>query len=444
MSLSWVLEVVPVYERCQYFGKRKRIDVTNTNLWSNQCRFNHFNSHNCAILPIGHPSPTMKFALLNLCWFLGTATAFRSKARQPRRGIRSVLATSRSRFGHPLQLQQQKPHGGSNGRLSQKDRDLVFSSTTSPCSDDLLQLLQLFDPTTSNTSMQITNCTETEIQWDEDGILSAKLIRTVRAPSDLVSTTYQAYYSNGTDACQGFNGCVVPNGTEGFVVYPGQYEYDCSNVYCGPNAARECNGTYRDNPQCPANVTDEASLPDIPILRNVNCEAFLSFMIESGKEKVFFGSCGACQEDDQGLTTITCEPYCGSCNGNNTVCITVHESLVFSEHQLIYVGCQTTTGGPILCLTARSPAQFDSFADPSLFSCEATVDGVACASCSVTDCGLSVDGLYTFRNVTQQIDCTNVDQVSKLNVCDATGTGVFAFFFQRRFQQHVSKRNCCT
>jgi hypothetical protein len=189
----------------------------------------------------------MKFALLNLCWFLGTAAAFRSKARQ-RQGIRSELATSRSRTGHPLQLQQQEPDGGSNGRRSQKDRDLVFSSITSPCSDDLLQLLQLSDPTTTNTSMQITNCTETEIKWDEDGILTANLVRTVRAPSDLVSTTYKAYYNNGTDTCQGFNGCVVPNGTEGFITYPGQYEYDCSNVYCGPNAARQCDGTYRDNP----------------------------------------------------------------------------------------------------------------------------------------------------------------------------------------------------
>jgi hypothetical protein len=342
-----------------------------------------------------------------------------------------VLATSRSRIGHPLQLQQQKPHGGSNGRRSQKDRDLVFSSTTSPCSDDLLQLLQLSDPTTTNTSMRITNCTETEIQWDENGILTANLVRTVRAPSDLVSTTYKAYYNNGTDACQRFNGCVVPNGTAGFITYPGQYEYDCSNVYCGPNAARKCDGTYRDNTQCPANVTDEASLPDIPILRNVNCEAFFSSMIESDEE--LLGSCGACQEDDQGLTTITCEPFCGGCYGNNTACITAQNFLVFSEHRRTRLSCATTTGGPILCLTERSPAQLDSFADPSLFSCEFTVDGVACASCSVIDCGLGVNGLYTWAETTVQTDCINVDQVSKINLCDATSTGVFVPLYNGEF-----------
>jgi hypothetical protein len=379
----------------------------------------------------------MKFALLNLCWFLGTAAAFRSKARQ-QRGIRRLLATSRSSIGHPLQHQPQEPHGGSNGRRSSSrgDRDLMISSTTSPCSDDLLRSLQLSDPsTTTNASMRITNCTETEIQWDEDGILTANLVRTVRVPSDLVLTTYKAYYNNGTNACQGFNGCVVPNGTEGFVIYPGQYEYDCSNVYCGPNAARECDGTYRDSPQCPANVTDEASLPDIPILRNVNCEAFSSFMIESDEEEVFFGLCGACQEDDQGLTTITCEPYCVGCNGNTTACITSHALFVFSEHQLIYVWCGTTTDGPVQCLTMRSPAQFDSSADPSLLSCELTVDGVACASCSVCGLGLGLDDLYKWANLTFQADCTNVDQVSKINFCDATGTGtgVFAPFFDSDF-----------
>jgi hypothetical protein len=371
----------------------------------------------------------MTFALLNLYWFLGTAAAlFRSKAQRQRRGIRSVLATSSpSRIGRPLQhQQQQEPHGGSNGRRwSQEDRDLMFSSTTSPCSRGLLQSLQLSDPTTTtNTSMRITNCTETEIQWDEDGILTANLVRTVRAPTDLVSTTYKAYFNNGPDACRGFNACVVPsNGTEGFVVYPGQYEYDCSNVYCGPNAARECDGTYRDNPQCPADVTNEALLPDIPILRNVNCGSFSSW-VETVEQ--FAELCGACQEDDQGLTTVTCESYCDGCNGNNTVCKTVQELLVFSEHQLTYVLCETITGGPVQCLTERSPADFNSFADPSLFSCELTLDGVACASCSVIDCGSGLNGLYRWFDVDYQADCTNVDQVSKVIGCDATGTGVFA------------------
>jgi hypothetical protein len=299
----------------------------------------------------------MKLALLNLCWFLGTAAAFRNKARQ-RRGIRSVLASSGSRIGHPLQLQQQEPHGGSNGRRwSRGERDLMVSSTTSPCSDDLLQSLQLSDPTTTNTSMQITNCTESEIKWDEDGILTANLVRTVRAPSDLVSTTYKAYYNNGTDACQRFNGCVVPNGTtEGFVTYPGQYEYDCSNVYCGPNAARECDGTYRDNPQCPANITNEASLPDIPMLRNVECGVFLSTQVDT--DIVLAELCGACQEDDNGRTSITCEPsepVCVGCNGT-TVCDTRQVLFDFSEHQSIRTTCGTMTGGPVWCVTRRSPA----------------------------------------------------------------------------------------
>jgi hypothetical protein len=386
-------------------------------MWSNQCRFNLFSAHNCTILQIGHIiTPIMKFALLNLCWFLGKAAAFRQ-----RRGIRSVLATRRSSIGHP-----QEPN---DRRSSRGDRNLMISPTTSPCSDDLLRSLS--HPTTTNTSMRITNCTETEIQWDEDGIFTANMVRTVRAPCDQVLTTYKAYYNNGTDACQGFNACVVPNGTEGFIMYPGQYEYDCSTVYCGPNAARECDGTYRDNQQCPANVTNEASLPDIPLLRNVNCEVYSSFVIESDEKLA--DVCGPCQEDDQGLTTFTCEPFCGGCMGNNTVCITAHNSYAFSEHQLIYVSRATTTGGPVTCATVRSPAQFDSFADPSLFSCEMTVDGVACASCSVTDCGLGLNSLYTFTNVAAQIDCTNLDQVSKLNECDATGTGVFAPFFNDDF-----------
>jgi hypothetical protein len=126
----------------------------------------------------------MKFALLNICWFLGTAAAFRSKARQQRRGIRSVLATSQSSIGHPLQHQPQEPHDrGSNGRHSSRGHRTLLNSSTSPCSDDLIRSLQLSNPTSTNTSMRITICTETEIQWDEDGILSANLVRTVRAPS---------------------------------------------------------------------------------------------------------------------------------------------------------------------------------------------------------------------------------------------------------------------
>jgi hypothetical protein len=180
-----------------------------------------------------------------------------------------------------------------------------------------------------------------------------------------------------------------------------------------------------------ANVMERTVLPDIPILRNVNCGVFSSYLTTSGAK--FVELCGACQEDDHGLTTITCKPYCEGCNNNKTACTTVHELLVFSEHQLTYVSCRTITGGPVLCLTARSPAQFDSFADPRLFSCEGTVDGVACASCSMTDCGLGLNGLYTWTDVTYLGDCTNVDQVSKVNDCDETGTGVFAHLYNGDF-----------
>jgi hypothetical protein len=361
------------------------------------------------------------FALWILCWF-GTAAAFRSKP---------YVGSVRSAVQEQQQLQQMNRQPAQYHQQQQQqqlireskdpagDRDLVWSSDLSFCSDELLQALLAADPT-------ITLCIQTDIQWDEAGTLTAVDLFTSRpfvgdGVTPVAFSVYSAYY-NG-QKCTSFDACAV---TSTGVSFPGQYTYDCTNVYCGPNAARDCDGTYRDT-QCTAN---QASTSEIPFLRNVNCEVYEDLVELAG----FTETCGVCADSgdsELALTSITCQPQCDSCDSNG--CLFLQESFYFSESFRVDIACFSKSEGgddPFVCLTQTAPAQIDVYADESLFSCSVKLGDADC-SCSI--CGFAEDadaeyaalGLYTSDDVLYQADCTNVDSVSTINLCDDTATGVF-------------------
>ena len=81
--------------------------------------------------------------------------------------------------------------------------------------------------------------------WDPDSVLVVQTITAYEIgqveldlPESLVKYT-AAYSGNTILPCQHFDGCSRTNGSPTL-----EYEYDCSNVYCGPNAKRTCNGDY--------------------------------------------------------------------------------------------------------------------------------------------------------------------------------------------------------
>lgn len=270
------------------------------------------------------------FALSILCW-LGTAAAFRSK---PYAGsVRSAVQEQQQRLQqtnrqpaqyYRHQQEQQQQHIRQNKDTS-GDRDLVWSEDLSTCSDELLQGLLALDPA-------INLCIRTDIRWDEAGTLTAIEVFTSRpyvrgSFAPFAYSVYTAYYDG--QQCTSFDGCsIVSTG----VSFPGQYTYDCTNVYCGPNAARDCDGTYRDT-QCTA--TNQASTTTkIPFLRNVNCEVFEGLVGKAG----YTETCGVCAGSvDPELTSITCQPQCDSCDSNG--CLFVQEPFDFSESFRVDTAC---------------------------------------------------------------------------------------------------------
>lgn len=145
-----------------------------------------------------------------------------------------------------IKSKTEEEHGGLR-------RDLVWAETSQVCDEQNLNSALSVDPT-------IDLCYQGEIQWDKESTLEVSwrfrngyttfLGSTINVPI----TTYVASYQN-RGFCDLFDGC--SSVSSGDILF-GQYAYDCSNIYCGPNARLDCNGNYQDT-VCPAGV-DPASL----------------------------------------------------------------------------------------------------------------------------------------------------------------------------------------
>lgn len=81
-----------------------------------------------------------------------------------------------------------------------------------------------------------------------------------------------------------------------------QYSYDCSNIYCGPNAARDSDVTFQD-----INARRGKAAKRRFLLEKCTLGVF-----DNKLAKIKFAvRCGACEESVVSLSTsVTCEPQC--------------------------------------------------------------------------------------------------------------------------------------
>jgi hypothetical protein len=310
-------------------------------------------------------------------------------------------------------------------------RDLVWNEDAKWCSTDKIYRLQIYiDPT-------IFQCSFLMVNWDANGILTARgelYIGKTADGQNNATTTWTAEYLKTRDtqdveySCTGFGQCgpnLVPASSG---VIPGQYWYDCTNVYCGPQASRDCTGRYQDNSaSCPAGVLvadDPAQRPIIPTLQSISCDYFHSYL----ETTEYADTCSACVAGGTTTTsTITCPPR----NVNGDGLLTLDERFDFTELHRSDVECVTSTQSSQqrVCLTKTAPVLYGAYANLDQFTCATTVDGAACNSCTV--CGHNDDARnaqlnrYTSVDLLYKVDCTNLDGISQYNACDGTITGLF-------------------
>ncbi|OEU11763.1 hypothetical protein FRACYDRAFT_244886 [Fragilariopsis cylindrus CCMP1102] len=117
-------------------------------------------------------------------------------------------------------------------------RQLVWSISATPCdAATLANAQQIIDPF-------IDSCTESWIRWDPDSILNIKVHFFLAFAPSLASYTiyYPIYDGNKNEYCQSANSCGILTDDLYSYIKDEEYAYDCSNIYCGPNAIRDCFG----------------------------------------------------------------------------------------------------------------------------------------------------------------------------------------------------------
>lgn len=313
------------------------------------------------------------------------------------------------------QLVQPQPTRPSNSKIHH--RDLVYSQSRQVCSDELYLSLLGSDP-------DISTCDVIAIQWDRDGILTATGIRTsklVENSGQLWPVINHFYTGNYTPVgvCNSFVRC------DGSDLYDsGQFAFDCSNVYCGPNAKRQCSGEYETVP-CPPDI-DEASLKDIPLLRDASCQRFRDIL-----DATAIGTfCGQCSPDpNEDVTWIDCDPRCGICDGEG-VCTEFTEHVAFTEVAQQITLC-TSYKDNVFCKADVGPELVvsESYANIQRYGCQASLNDSPC-TCNI--CGTKEDaafastgnlGVYSYSDLLYEVDCTAVDGVSQYNQCENTRFG---------------------
>ena len=297
-------------------------------------------------------------------------------------------------------------------------RALFWSNTESLCSVERFNSL-------AGAIDGLAFCLDGTFQWDRDGILSGSWLFTnsyttisflgspVTLPVPI--TTYTAEYLD-SGVCEKFDGCVNAE-TEDIV--GGQYSYDCSNVYCGPNARRDCNGNYQDT-VCPAGV-DESALVDIPTLRDVNCQRFRSVVDENFGVDV----CTPCEEESGDLNVIECGLDCLGCNADG-VCVTTVEAFGFSEIGDVYESCSTVSDTEDeWCLIYLGPPGIGETGTISQFQCGFSLNDEDC-DCSICGTADPNGSLFRAGEVFFRADCSSVVPNSIFDQCSDTYSGAFS------------------
>jgi hypothetical protein len=372
-----------------------------------------------------------------LCWLGGIAapspvTASIAAAASSRKNAAAVVALKRP--SSPADNEDQQP---AERQQQQQHRDLVWKEDAKWCSSDKIFRLQETDPT-------IFQCSYLNVNWDANGILTArgelylgKIPEGLNNPTTIWKAEYLKTDNTGDTElfCTGFGQCGVNRVPTNTGVAPGQYWYDCTNVYCGPQASRDCTGQYQDNSNtCPAGVlvaNDPALI--IPTLQSISCDYFKAYLATTA----YADTCSECVVDNTGSSAITCQPR--DVKGDGVI---LDEKFAFTELQRTDIECVSspaadTSGAsspPRICLAKTSPLLYGAYVKVDQFACTATVEGAAfvgtpCQVCNI--CGFNDDARnghldrYASFDLLYNVDCTNLDTVSRYNACDGTITGLF-------------------
>ena len=299
-------------------------------------------------------------------------------------------------------------------------RQLVWDETYEFCdAAKLLNAQQMIDIT-------MFSCYEGYIQWDTDSILMVD-----RNFYQGWSMTYPYYYPifDSNKECLSFFPCTFNDYGSGYV--SGQYGYDCSNVYCGPNAIRDCaTGESRTVP-----CTDGlVSSPEIPSFELVECQQNRLAGLDGYGLGLLQGLvCSECAPvDDNGdgsVISYSCaSPSIGCYEGDIIDCLT---DVSYSSSFFPY-GRSTT-----LCVTLGSVGNFcftsdvygllfdinESIFDYQSSSCTAELNGASC-SCSI--CGVGWNPYTSFP--LKIVDCSTDDISLAFDECSGTSSGLYASY----------------
>jgi len=279
------------------------------------------------------------------------------------------------------------------------DRDLLWSKNERACTPEELSTLHSTDPS-------ITICGLGTMQWDQDGLLTISYAALQGTRYDFVLArdvpnvyiTHTAYYND--QACNSFDSC-SQNG------YPlvDQYQYDCSNVYCGPNARRDCNGNTQSVP-----CSDGNNPTPIRTHAEVECDR-----LRGALDEAF--SCGPCTSNE-GIAEYSCDGGCLGCTANGECLQQVVTPFWLDSRTGVQQCNEFTATGDVLCVAnVFGPRNLDRV--PISTQCLATWSQEQCA-CEI--CGQNELG-----GPLRSIDCSSVTSVSNsvFNECTGQVSGTF-------------------
>jgi hypothetical protein len=269
----------------------------------------------------------------------------------------------------------------------------------------------------------LTVCVMSEIQWDPDRLLVITAITTFGFALQDPLTIYVPIYTPTQSFCQLFDTCFL---IATFAPLYNEYAYDCSNVYCGENAVRDCSGNYQ-SVDCAGSAVAE-----IPTLAQVTCERILAEMSDSVRASCNPTSCEL--DPTTGGWFYTCVPSCVGCDDDSCYESTLTRHL---REQIEDVRvCFTDEEGNEACVTKSFVQLIFELADDfesfnffyNSFECTADYNGQACASC--TPCGVTTGPLPVEEDFDYVIDCSNIEAGSVWNRCDQTATGLWEFVYE--------------
>jgi len=308
---------------------------------------------------------------------------------------------------------------GSSIPNNNNHRQLVWAEEEWECSEETMANMQA-----DYSNVDIRTCYQSRVQWDPDAVLVADFLiltgyfftdsgLTVDLTKPYIDGAHFPKHISG-GACQSFVDCL--NAESGKVLI-GHYAYDCSNVYCGPNAIRNCKGETQTVP-----CTDGlVSLPEIPSKELVAC-------LKERASRSEDEGCSDCEvyEERSNVVSFQCTPRCLGCTTDGT-CFERSTLYLYDHFLTAYSTCHATNSGSgdrIICIHLTLGPLHSTDVGYSFLTtnCRADLNGEAC-SCSI--CGLD-DGLHPLVT----LDCSNVAAAaaaenSVFDECSQTFTGVF-------------------